>query len=88
MPRSMHPTHTQADADALADCPNFWVPRKMVEGAAPALTAAEQVVQALYARLVGRQLQPWGAGGWRGAEYWCQVRAREAPACLPACLLA
>lgn len=45
----------------------------MVEGSAPALTAAEQAVQQLYRRLVGAQLLPPG-DSWRGAEYWCQVR--------------
>lgn len=62
----------QADAAALADCPNFWVPREVVEGRAPALAAAEQVVQALFTRLVASRLAPH-SDSFVGAEYWCQV---------------
>lgn len=62
----------QADADALADLPNLWVQRKVVEGAEPALTVAEQAVQQLYRSLVGLQLAP-PPGSWQGVEYWCQV---------------
>lgn len=66
--------HVQADADALAECPNYWVPRDVVEGRAPALAAAEQVVQQLYRRLVKARLAPHDAH-WAGAEFWCQVGA-------------
>ncbi|KAI3427206.1 hypothetical protein D9Q98_007142 [Chlorella vulgaris] len=62
----------EADADALADLPNLWVQRKVVEGAEPALTVAEQAVQQLYRSLVGLQLAP-PPGSWQGVEYWCQV---------------
>ncbi len=66
----------QADADALAECPNYWVPREVVEGSAPAVSVAEQAVQQLYRRLVQAQLAPH-EGTWQGAEYWCQVIAIE-----------
>ena len=45
-----------------------------MESAAPALAAAEQVVQQLYRRLVKAQLAVHGLeAAWHGAEYWCQV---------------
>ena len=64
----------QADADALAECPNYWVPRDVVEGRAPVVAAAEQAVQQLYRRLVKARLAPHD-GCWEGAEFWCQVGA-------------
>lgn len=70
--RRRSPTPPQADAAALAECPNFWVPRDVLEGRAPALAATEQVVQALYARLVAARLAPLD-DAFVGAEYWCQV---------------
>lgn len=79
----------QADAPALAECPNYWVPRAVVEGQEPAATAAEQVVQHLYRRLAAEQLGPHGAD-FVGAEYWCQVGAcgggGRQPAAVPACM--
>lgn len=65
----------QADAAALAECPNYWVPRDVVEGREPAITAAEQIVQQLYRRLVAPQLAPH-ADTFLGAEYWCQIYER------------
>ncbi|KAL4441856.1 hypothetical protein ABPG77_003772 [Micractinium sp. CCAP 211/92] len=62
----------QADADALAECPNYWVPMDVVEGRAPALAAAEQVVQHLYRRLVKARLDPHDVRSG-GAEFWCQI---------------
>ena len=44
----------------------------MVEGHEPALTAAEQVVQLLYARLVAPRLAPY-SDAFVGAEYWVQI---------------
>lgn len=66
---------SQADAAALAECPNYWVPRDVVEGREPAITAAEQIVQQLYRRLVAPQLAPH-ADAFLGAEYWCQIYER------------
>ncbi|PRW61039.1 hypothetical protein C2E21_0196 [Chlorella sorokiniana] len=65
----------QADAAALAECPNYWVPRDVVEGREPAITAAEQIVQQLYRRLVAARLAPH-ADAFLGAEYWCQIYER------------
>ena len=62
----------QADAQALSECPNYWVPRDVVEGRQPALTAAEQVVQHLFRQMAKGQLAAHDAS-WTGAEYWCQV---------------
>jgi hypothetical protein len=62
----------QVDADALAACPNYWVPREVVEGAGPALTAAEQAVAALWRAAAAPPLAELGEA-WQGAEYWCQV---------------
>ena len=69
------PCSPQADAAALAECPNSWVPRDVVEGREPAITAAEQVVQQLYRRLVAPRLAPH-ADAFLGAEYWCQIYER------------
>lgn len=80
--RFVHPTSrtaprcsSQADAAALAECPNYWVPRDVVEGREPAITAAEQIVQQLYQRLVAPRLAPH-TDAFLGAEYWCQVYER------------
>jgi hypothetical protein len=60
-----------ADSDAMAAvAPNFWVPREAIEAdAREPRTLAEQVVFALYERVMKAELPP----DWAGAEWWCQV---------------
>jgi hypothetical protein len=65
------PLPPQAAADALAEQPNYWVPRAALEAPAPGAPPAEAAAAALLA-LVRAQLPP---GGWAGAEYWVQTYA-------------
>lgn len=51
------------------------MPRDVVKGREPAITAAEQIVQQLYRRLVAPRLAPH-ADTFLGAEYWCQIYER------------
>ena len=67
----------QVDALALSRCPNYWVPRAVVEGLQPAVTAAEQVVRQLWSRMACDALREPDATGWTGAEYWCQASPRQ-----------
>ena len=60
-----------ADSDAMAAvAPNFWVPREAIEAEArEPRTLAEQVVFALYERVMKDELP----SDWAGAEWWCQI---------------
>ena len=58
---------TAGDASALAECPNYWLPRADIE-ARRCATAAEQAIVHLY-RACLRQLLP---ERWGGAEFWVQ----------------
>jgi hypothetical protein len=59
----------QESADALAECPNYWIPRDVVEaGAAAARSPAERAVARLH-ELVQHSLPD----AWSGAEYWVQA---------------
>lgn len=59
----------QSSAQAISECPNFWVPREAIEEG-QCLTAAEEVAVQLHRRLLKSRLPP---EGWAGAEYWVQV---------------
>ncbi len=59
----------QESADALAECPNYWIPRDIVEaGAAAARSPAEAAVAHLHG-LIKHRLPD----AWSGAEYWVQA---------------
>lgn len=61
----------QGDADRLAECPNFWIPREAVEGGdGTATSAAEAAVGRLHELIKDRLPQAWS-----GAEYWVQESA-------------
>jgi len=60
---------SQDEADALSECPNFWVPRDVIDGAIfLTATPAEAAVAHLH-ELVHDSLPH----DWSGAEYWVQV---------------
>ncbi len=70
-PLTAAPLPPQAAADALAEQPNYWVPRAALEAPPPSAPPAEAAAAALLA-LVHAQLSP---GSWAGAEYWVQTYA-------------
>lgn len=60
----------QADADSLTRCPNYWVPREVVEAdVARCRTVAEEAVCHLFRTCLRGRLPK---GGWEGAELWVQ----------------
>lgn len=67
-------------ADALAACPNFWIPRERLEAGGVSTKVEREVCGLLHGVL--RHLLP---PTWSGAEYW--VQARGVLACSPACML-
>lgn len=77
----------QFNATAIAECPNYWLPREDIE-AGRCRTAAEQAVAHLHTCLRGRLPERW-----MGAEFWVQrydggrglgfVSRRPLACCLP-----
>ena len=58
------------DADGLAACPNFWIPRERLQ-VGDVHTVVEQEVCRLLHGVLRHSLPP----AWSGAEYWVQARS-------------
>lgn len=66
----------QTEAEKLAECPNYWVPRERVDGKAagtPLVGLGEIASADLYDRVLRGLLEPGFGESWGGCEYWTQV---------------
>lgn len=58
----------QADAGKIAECPNYWFQRELIE-AGECKTVAEEAIVHLYKSCLQGRLPD----SWAGAEWWVQV---------------